>query len=299
MMPVEQWDTRTGVRCTPLGYFTRIFALICLCLAVFASQLSGKVDKARVLVDSFADPNYIEKKSTEDGLAPETYHLLKGKFVGGYIRDKTMRDVDFIEMAENLAEQLKTRNYYSAKSKEDGDFLIVVNWGVTEIQADFDELFPTDEEDEEEIEEGSEEDSFLSADIESYTREEGYSYRDQSNAALIGFDRALRRNDLSIQDGFELQDMLESERYFMILSAFDWQLLRKTGEKKLVWSTRFSMDAIKLGFDDAHYALSRGAANYFGTNLDGKLGKVNTYAGPGSVQTGELEVVETIEDVEE
>jgi len=42
----------------------------------------------------------------------------------------------------------------------------------------------------------------------------------------------LRRKDLGTQDQFELQEMLQNERYFMILSAFDWQLLRKTGEKK-------------------------------------------------------------------
>ena len=34
-------------------------------------------------------------------------------------------------------------------------------------------------------------------------------------------------------------------------------------------------------------------------NLDGELGKVSTFAGPGEVTTGELKVVETLEDNEE
>ena len=97
------------------------------------------------------------------------------------------------------------------------------------------------------------------------------------------------------QDEYELQEMLREERYFLVLMAFDWQLLRKTGEKKLLWSTRFSLDAVKTNFKDAHFALSRGAANYFGTNLD-RMAKATTDLGPGEVKTGELKVVETLEE---
>lgn len=251
--------------------------------------------RARVLVDSFAETDYLKAKETDEGLIPETYHLVQGKRIGGYINDKSLEDVPFMEVAQNLAQQLRSRDYYPAQAKEDGDLLIIVNWGVTQIQADFDELFPTDDE-EAATEEDSESDSFLDGAPGSILEEGGYSYREQSNAALIGFDRALRRKDLGTQDQFELQEMLQNERYFMILSAFDWQLLRKTGEKKLLWSTRFSLDAVKQGFDEAHYALSRGAANYFGTNLDGKLGKVNTHVGPGEVETGELKVIETVDE---
>ncbi len=260
-----------------------------------STPLAGAEKKARVLVDSFAEKDYLSSKDKGDGLVPETYHLVQGKFIGGYINDPSLKEVPFLEVAQNLALQLRSRNYFPAQQKEEGDLLIIVNWGVTQIQADFEELFPS-EESESETEQDPEGDSFLDGGPASVLSEEGYSYREQSNAALIGFDRALRRRDLGTQDQFELQEMLQSERYFMILSAFDWQLLRKTGEKKLLWSTRFSMDAVKVGFDEAHFALSRGAANYFGTNLDGKLGKVSTYAGPGDVETGELKVIETVEE---
>ena len=73
-------------------------------------------------------------------------------------------------------------------------------------------------------------------------------------------------------------------------------MLRKIGEKKRLWTTRFSLDAVKQGFDKVHFALSRGTANYFGTNLDGDLGKVNTHVGSGGVKTGELKVIETVEE---
>lgn len=53
---------------------------------------------------------------------------------------------------------------------------------------------------------------------------------------------------------------------------------------------------VKQGFDKVHFALSRGTVNYFGTNLDGDLGKVNTHVGSGGVKTGELKVIETVEE---
>jgi hypothetical protein len=116
--------------------------------------------RASVLVDSFAEENYPNSKETDEGLVPETYQLVQGKKIGGYISHKSLSDVPFIEVAENSAEQLRSRDCYPTQAKEEGDLLIIVNWGVTHIQADFDELFPTDVE-EETGEEGEASDSLL------------------------------------------------------------------------------------------------------------------------------------------
>jgi hypothetical protein len=89
---------------------------------------------------------------------------------------------------------------------------------------------------------------------------------------------------------------LEGERYFIVLMAYDWQKMRLEKEFDLVWSTRFSLDAIGTNFRDAHFALRRGAANYIGTNLDGDLGKTKTHLGTGDVELGDLEVVETVKE---
>ena len=59
-----------------------------------------------------------------------------------------------------LVEQLRFRDYYETQAKEEGDLLIIENWGVTQIQADFDELFPTNVE-EETGEEGKASDSLF------------------------------------------------------------------------------------------------------------------------------------------
>jgi hypothetical protein len=65
---------------------------------------------------------------------------LKGRHFGGYLRDKSLRDVEFGEMVEALAGEMRKRNYYPSRVPEHGDFLIIVHWGVTGIQESFDEL---------------------------------------------------------------------------------------------------------------------------------------------------------------
>ena len=277
-----------------LGRF--LASLMVAGVALTSSNVFAKKGETRVLVDSFAKQSYEKDKETENGARYETYHLLEGKTHGGVMKDASIRQVPFIEVAEGLAQELKKRNFYPARSKEEGDLMIVVHRGMTRIEADWDELFPQDDDEDDSFsteEEGEEDLNELETPGE-YLREEGFTSTEADNAALIGFDRALSRRGLGVQEEMELNEMLRNERYFLSLVAFDFQKLIKTGEKEVVWSTRFSMDAVRVDFEDAHYALSRAASNYFGTNLDGKLGKVKTFVGPGEVTTGELEVVETV-----
>ena len=62
--------------------------------------------RASVLVDSFAEENYLKSKETDEGLLPETNQLVQGKKIGGYISNKSLSDVPFIEVAENWLSSL-------------------------------------------------------------------------------------------------------------------------------------------------------------------------------------------------
>jgi|GEM_PF-3834084 len=55
-------------------------ALICAALCI--DPVFGQIKKARVLVDSYVDKGYLDTKETDDGMRPETYHFVEGKFVG-------------------------------------------------------------------------------------------------------------------------------------------------------------------------------------------------------------------------
>jgi len=61
--------------------------------------------------------------------------------------------------------------------------------------------------------------------------------------------------------------MVSEERFFIFLIAFDLPAYRK-GEKKVLWTTRYSMRAIGQDFDEAIGELNYVASNYFGKDLD-------------------------------
>lgn len=284
------------------------FAICILLGAALANTAVLARKNARVLVDSYAREGYEEGKVVDGEARFESYHFFKGRHFGGNIRDKSLREVPFEEVVQTLAMEMRTRNYYPEPVMEKGEFLIVVHWGVTGIEEPFDELFLNEPGDagfgapdvmfDSQDSGGSQDFSQdFSDDFQSYDAA-GPSRADKNNAALIGFDRALRRRGLMPQDEYELRSMLQDERYFIILMAYDWQKLRLEKEYELVWSTRFSLDAIGTNFKEAHFALSRGAANYIGTNLGGKLSKTKTHLGPGDIEFGEIEVIETLEETD-
>lgn len=285
------------------------FAAYFLMGATLAGSSVFAKKTARVLVDSYAREGYEESKVVDGESRHETYHFFKGRHFGGNMRDPSLREVSFEDMAVALAEEMKARNYYSVMEQEKGDFLIVVHWGVTGIEESLDELMMNDVGgfgnpdggtvvDPSSGEVTSDFSQDYSNDFESYdSARPGQS--EKNNASLIGFDRALGRKGLTSQDDYELRSMLEDERYFIVLMAYDWQKMRLEKTFDLVWSTRFSLGAIGTNFRDAHFALSRGAANYIGTNLDGDLGKTKTHLGTGDVELGDLEVVETVKESEE
>ena len=54
-------------------------AVLVVGAAFLSFDLFAAEKRARVLVDSFAEENYLKSKETGEGLVPETYHLVQGK----------------------------------------------------------------------------------------------------------------------------------------------------------------------------------------------------------------------------
>jgi len=279
----------------------KLLGLISLGLVVgFSTTAFAKKGKARVYVDSVASTTYEEGRKLLGGDEIETYHFYKGRFFGGNIRDKSLERTEFQSIVETLAKDMRHRNYYPAPDRESGDLFIVVHYGTTSIDPDWNDLMGV-------TDFGSSDDGSADGDTGESFDSGAQDYQDfnrlnsnqgrESAAKLTGFDRALRKRSLSTTDEYTLRAELEDERYFIIMMAYDWQKLRTEGKFELQWSTRFSLNSIGTNFEDAYYALSRAAAPYFGTNLN-DLTKERTFFGEGDVTTGELEVVETLEEGE-
>jgi hypothetical protein len=99
---------------------------------------------------------------------------------------------------------------------------------------------------------------------------------DAQNASMLGYDALWDK-----ADGYkgtplefrrrELVNELEDERYFVVLMAYDFQMMWKEKRPKLLWETRYSIRARGNDFSRALEAMTQDAAQYFGRNSGGLL----------------------------
>lgn len=264
-----------------------------LAAALFANTKSGEL--AHVYVASSASEEYQKRRESPEGLVPETYHIMKGRFFGAIQKDGSLEDTSFETLAEALKMELVKQQYYPARSFKEGDLLIVVHWGATEPPVDEDEEFGTEDPEDTELvdDEPFAEEAPLES-VENWDEATALSQR-PIDERVLGFDKASDDNSLSIVERQRLLAQYHTERYFFILMAYDWQKKIKTGESELLWSTRFSLNSSGTNFVDSFPALFRGARDYFGVDLDG-MARTETNYGEGEVSMGEVEVLESAED---
>lgn len=121
--------------------------------------------------------------------------------------------------------------------------------------------------------------------------------QDLANATVLGYRTELERVRTFGNAGFagprqDVIDEIESSRYFVVLMAYDFQLLWKHKERKLLWETRFSIPERRHDFGQDLAAMARGAERYFGRDSNG----LRRTTLRGSVELGEMKVLE--EDVD-
>ena len=118
------------------------------------------------------------------------------------------------------------------------------------------------------------------------------------NARILGYDAELgattnleftalhsRREDLI--------DEIEDSRYFVVLMAYDFQLMLKEKKQKLLWETRYSIRERGNDFSEQLAAMTKYASRYFGQDSHGLLRKPLP---EGRVTLGKMEVGEVVPD---
>ncbi len=271
------------------------------------ASATSKEKLISVFIDAHADEAYIERKS---GSEPETYIFMQGQALGGTTDDESLDSKTFTEIIEPLRKELKVKNYYSSEKPKDADLLLVVHWGatdaLTDLIEDLDLLntvgFENDLADAFTLSDISDPTSMEAAAIENeltlrtyaiYDWDEGIGGQNEhKNYSMLGFKKALTDRKHSLVDQYRIAGQSMLERYFIVLIAYDWQLMQTTGEKMALWETRFSVQADGTNFEDSLPALARAANEYFGVDLE-KMAIPKTYLGKGDINVGELEVIET------
>ncbi len=89
-----------------------------------------------------------------------------------------------------------------------------------------------------------------------------------TNAVILGFwDDYNKAMDLpTFAFANTIVEELEADRYFVVLKAYDFQLLRTQKVKKLLWETRFSVREQNNRFDTMLPIMAQRASMYFGQN---------------------------------
>jgi hypothetical protein len=283
---------------------------------VLALALAGQVYGSEpVSIAAGADKDYVVQKFGRrgEGAKEESYFFAKGSYFGGAITDGSLGRVQFSDIVHELAADLASQRYFPSREPKNADLLIVVHWGMTGVEND--------------ATNGQASMDLLNRDVNTFNSglqkksimDPGYVGSDLSamsgksatagtslgdNASLVGYtdefkreeDRSLAMPNGMTEEDHQLREDLSSERYFVILMAYDYRSLlngRRNGTKpKLVWSMHMSISAIGENFKTALPAMGRIAAGYFGHQVDGVL--LNIHGTPaGKVEIG---IPKTVED---
>ncbi|HUJ44283.1 MAG TPA: hypothetical protein VLW52_11815 [Opitutaceae bacterium] len=249
----------------------KVLFLLIGCGLVSLGRALGQGDEVTAVCSRVSD-GYVRSKPRTGSFEPETYAFGEGGHLGGPMRDDTIDKLKFVDVARSIAGPLASQNYLPAKDPEKTKLLIMVYWGTTEGTADtvahsfyYQNL----------------NDKFSRGLWEMALTENNLrALADMQNARLLGYDstgmigtdygRGLEMTALRFRV-HDLIDEIEDNRYFVVLLAYDFQLLWKQKTHKLLWETRFSIRQRHHDFDKQMAAMELDASKYFGQDSHGLI----------------------------
>lgn len=263
----------------------------------------------RVAVRAEATREYTLLRAHDEASKVQTYHLIKGRFFGGNVDDPGLEETTFENAAEHIALNLRRQKYFPEEDLAAGDLLIMVHYGASIFvdnsrrvedpgnyddfwfygKFDLDDYFPPVTTASGEIYEYN---LSRNAIPEFYgfvlPSERGYVQATYVRAKMLGMDDVFTANTTDYE-AF-IQTYLTNEgRYFFTLTAFDLPLLRQ-GEKKILWTTRYSIRRIGQTYTQAIKELNIVAGYFFGKNLKRLISRRAT--DDSLVEFGEIEVLD-------
>jgi hypothetical protein len=281
--------------------FKRITYILLRCILSLGSASNLFSVSNRVAIKAEADVDYLKEREKDGSAKPMTYQVAKGKFYRGGMNDKRMEEFTFEDIVNDMVEHLNKQKFYPHQGEGTGDMLIVIHYGVTEYEESIMELMGyTSEEEmglssEFEFEGLAPDASSMNAIADLGFNQSTTQTLSDSNkrsmghkAKLLGMEKAFGFYT-NKQDEYELKSMLDEERYFVILMAYDI-LSIKMGVPKLLWTTRYSIRAIGQNFDDAIKGMNEIAGDYYGQSFKGL--NLKRLHDDSKVEIGDIEVID-------
>ena len=298
------------------------------CWAAIGLGMAGRLEaEPLVFARSVVNKDY-EAARAGRGQKPETYVFYQGKFFEGQVVDRTLERMRFVEISRSLAPYLLEQRYIPAATMAEADLILVVHWGVTigRNQADALVSYNTDTQTKL-VGAGTDYATALEAQIAGgdpgtmpvlmeaerrmndlsvlQSAEAGFARIDDdlsstSNASLLGFADVIRdenRATFTSTTMATIHAMLDEDRYFVIVMAYDRRALVNDKVARRVWSIRLSMRSAGVNFREALSYLGGIGGELFGTKsekmLIRKARPKEDQAKRGNVSVGELKVIES------
>jgi len=279
-----------------LARFASVLVVASFLLLSPASPCRASGTDDIVAVSAKASSDYSRERLENGTLALESYAFGKGGVWTGSNADASIDKLTFLDVAHAVAYPLADQNYLPASDPRAAKLLIMVYWGTTRApvraQDSAMNTFLQNAKDQLTIasmavrvdESGNGPLFFqrrmeLTTALDSVEMEKDQREKvDAANADMLGYDSWWERTARFQYTGFGLdysrQDMfdeLENNRYFVVLMAYDFQLLYKERKHKLLWETRFSIRQMHHEFAEDLPAMAHYASQYFGRDSKGLI----------------------------
>ena len=246
-------------------------------------------------VSSRVSDDYIRAKRPDGTYPPEYYAFGPGGQWNGSMRDASIDKLKFVDVARTVALPLAVKNYLPSKDPAQTKLLIMVYWGTTagtkdsvaggnykaDAGADLSAMQQTAQAGGRDVTAtgGGLNDASLALAL---ANNRWRDIADAKNASMLGYDsegvigtdygRGLRVTALHVKID-DLIEEIEENRYFVVLMAYDFQLMLKEKKHKLLWETRYSIRQRGNNFDEQLAAMSQYASRYFGQTSNGLVRK--------------------------
>ena len=266
--------------------------------------LGGSLFAAKpVAAVSKAAPSYLESRMVDGQLKRQTYVFMQGDRFEGASVDRTFERTTFREIAEYLAPKLTLQNYWPTPDLKDADLVLVVHWGVTQPRATFNDMTAR-------VDLGvpgtsqwgfTEESPGINPlgfeqrmyQLEDIAENDSQAIVGAGIARLLGYTETLnklRQSALYTDAQYTLEYDMRSERYFVIVRAYDLHAAKRHERNRPVWTIHLNTASPGNNFKTAMVAMSEAGAKLFGHNTDG-VATVRTKAPKGHVELHDIVII--------
>jgi hypothetical protein len=248
--------------------------LLACAAALLASSPVARAENGITAVYSRASDDYVRATQADGSVQNEAYAFGNGGFYSGALKDDTIDNLGFTDIAHTLAAPLAAQNFLPARDPNKTKLLIMVYWGATTGPQDF-----------------AQSNFSHGPQFSPYLVSGGlYDMSIRGNANLLGYAEELNKTGIRrLRLGGDLADELGTSRYFVVLMAYDFQMMWKEKKHKLLWESRFSVREQGNDFTRALPAMAEYAAQYFGRDSHGLL---RTHVPDGRIDMGDPTVIE-------